>query len=81
MTGKYGYTDELLSLPLSFDAQLERRKEWLAMKCPDCGKTMMKGKPCATCKPKGAAKKGKPMPKGATKPKRPFPLAKEELGL
>lgn len=51
-----------------------------SMKCPDCGKSMMKGKPCATCKKKAPAK-GKPMPKGATKPKRPFPLAKEELGL
>lgn len=67
MTQKYSFTDELLSLPLSFDAQLERRKEWLAMKCPDCGNSMMKGKPCATCKKK--AKKGKPMPKGKAKPK------------
>ncbi len=69
MTGTYGYTDELISLPLSFDAQIERRREWLtAMKCPDCGKTMAKGKPCATCKKKAPAK-GKPMPKGKAKPK------------
>lgn len=44
------------------------------MKCPDCGKSMMKGKPCATCKAK--AKKGKPMPKGKGKMK-PMPMGKE----
>lgn len=38
------------------------------MKCPDCGKSMAKGKPCATCKKKAPAK-GKPMPKGKAKGK------------
>lgn len=39
------------------------------MKCPDCGNLLAKGKTCGKCKPKGAAKKGKPMPKGKAKPK------------